>query len=250
MAKRDQDTEARAARLTLPLNSDGFIDLDHMRPGSAARLIELIKTDPAIRQAYNEENGPPVDSDLFQGITEANVHAGLDILSQANALVFRMAASRFIKHPLARTSDGKRMPLALDMDIVNAAFKLTDEQHAELDPRATRIAQKYSGRMPGWMKDNMDLVMLGSMYLKYTATNAQTAIMNQIKRDVAKAQAAAAAAGVRDTNPKPDSDARPQTMSAQPTNGHDRTAPNPASYARDAFSDSVVDPAEPEAPTV
>jgi len=152
------------------------------------------------RRIYDEVGEPiPGDTELdsegldpFGGLTLANVRTGLDILSQANALVVRVAAPRFMRHPFKRDpATGKPLPLVIDPDILQRCFTLTEEQHKELDPRALRLAQKLSGRMPDWLKRNLDVYMLLGMYVKYTGENALTAMQTQVKRDVELARQAA-----------------------------------------------------------
>ena len=237
-----KDQTAAAKRLSIPINDDGFIDMEHMRPSTAQALIDLIKTDPTIRDTYKEVNGPADVADVFGGITEANVAKGLDLVCSVNALVFRVAAKRFVKHPLLKdAASGKPLPLVIDQDVLDRAFALTSEQHAELDPRAARLAEKYSSAMPEWLKKNIDLYMFCSMFLAYTAQNAKAALETQVKRDLGRAQAAFAqqrAAQVK--NPQPDSD-------AQPVNGHDRAA------QRTEQPTQTIEPgwtAPPDAPTV
>src|SRR5271167_2478367 len=149
------DNVGSPGRLSIPLTADGFIDLDHMRPSSAQKLVDLIKTDPTIKEAYAEvtgADGGPDGPALFDGLTQENVSKGLDAIVTVNRLVFRTMAARFIKHPLLKDQHGKPLPLVLEPDILDAAFGLTPKQHGELDPRATRLAQKYSGSMPEWLK--------------------------------------------------------------------------------------------------
>lgn len=197
----------------------------HMRPSTASKLIELLKSDPQMRAAYAEVNGlagGATDDAIaaFGGLTEENVARGLDLVAQANALFFRVGVARFAKHPFIKDDKGRPQPIVIEPDILDAAFRLTPKQHAELDPRATRLAQKYSSELPDWLKRNLDLYMLGSMFLFYTAQNAKTALETQLKRDLARLQHAHARAQANPPhNPKPDTDA------AQPINGHDWTPP-------------------------
>jgi hypothetical protein len=248
MAKRDQETETagRVARLSLPLTDDGQVDWDRVRTSTKEKFLDVLRTDPEVRASYNEVHGIDADApSLGDGLTEENVAAGLDIIANVNALVFRVAAARFVKHPLLRDQHGKPVPLVIDQDVLDAAFGLTPKQHAELDPRAKRLADKYSRDLPEWVKKNMDLYMFVSMFLGYTAQNAKTARQAQIKRDLHRAQTAFHTAKANQPqNPKPDTD-------AQPTNGHERTPP--PSFAGDAMTNSVVDtPDTPasEGPTV
>jgi hypothetical protein len=177
-----------AKRLSIPLTDDGFVDLAHMRASTLEKFDELIKTDPAIRDAFQTAHGAPDGGEpsLAEGLTQANVAAGLDILQSTNALVFRIAAARFISHPVLKDKNGKPVPLVIDPDVLQSAFSLTPKQHAELDPRAHRLALKYAGEMPEWLKKNLDLYMFGAMFLSYTAENAKNALGQQIKRDVSR----------------------------------------------------------------
>lgn len=226
MAKNTTDVGEKVARLSLPLTPDGTaIDWEHIRPSTIEKFTALLQTDPNIRDHFDEMDGKKSGGpDLFGGITSENVAAGLDLLSSVQTLVFRIAAAKWVKHPLLRDTNGKPIPLVLDQDVLDRAFKLTAAQHEELDPRATRLAQKYSGKMPSWLKENLDLYMFAAMFLRYTGENAKNALGAQINRDLGRAREAfATAAATRPKNPQPDSDVRP--VPAQPVNGHDRTPP-------------------------
>jgi hypothetical protein len=240
MAKTTE-TAVPNARLSIPLTADGLIDMEHMRPSTAQKLIDLIKTDPTIRDTYAEINGATDEPDgLFEGLTAENVSKGLDAICTVNAMLFRIGAARFIKHPLLKdATTGKPLPLVLDPDILDKSFGLTDKQHAELDPRAAKVAQKYGNKMPEWLKKHLDLYMLGTMFIAYTGENARTVLTAQIARDVARAREQfLQQAAARPKNPQPDSDVIKQ---AQPLNGRDR-APEP-------FPPTDTT-APPEAPTV
>jgi len=217
VAKQQENAPATAGRLSIPLTESGLLDLDHTRASTLEKLDYILRNDPHIKEALADGTEAP---DLFGGITTENVAAGLDAVNTVNGLVFRVLAAKFIKHPLLRDKDGKPLPLVLDPAILDRAFRLTDEQHAEFDPRATRLAQKYSGNLPEWLKKNLDLYMFAAMFLSYTASNAKAVLEAQIKRDLGLAQDAfsrAKAAAVK--NPQPDSD-------AQPVNGREREAPS------------------------
>lgn len=217
MAKKS-DSDAPAAgrgRISLPLAPDGSgFAWEQMRPSTKRALFDAVMADP--RRIY-EEVGEPIpgdtddptataEPDLFGGLTLENVRAGLDILSQINVLAFKMVAPRIVKHPFKRhPATGKPLPLVIDPDILQSAFALTDKQHAELDPRALKVANKYSHKMPAWMRDNLDLVMLGTMYVRYTGENAVRAIKTQVVRDLA----AAKAEHERRTKPQPDDTDKP-----------------------------------------
>jgi hypothetical protein len=243
MAK--ETTAGVAKRLSIPIDDAGFIDVPHMRASTVEQLIELIKTDPTIRDTYNDANGIKDGAGLAEGLTQENVAAALDLVQSANALIFRVAAAKFIKNPVLRDQNGRPLPLVLDSDLLTRTFSLTPEQHAELDPRATRLAQKYSGKMPAWLKENMDLYMFASMFLMYTGQNAKAAIEMQIKRDVARAREAFAQQHANQPkNPKPDTD----TVRTQPVNGHDRSH-EPLEAGHEPLTETDTAP-PPEAPTV
>ena len=216
-----QNEPTRGSRLSIPLTDNGLIDFDHMRPSSAQKLVDLIKTDPTIRDTYKEVNEPGGgEPALFDGLTTENVAGFLDLVANANGLLLRVMAARFVKHPLLRdATTGKHLPLFIDQDVI-ASMGFTAKQHAELDPRATRLAQKYSSKMPAWLKENLDLYMFGSMFLAYTAQNAKAALETQIKRDVMRVQGAFASAKAAEAKrqPQPDTDVRTNS-DVQPQNG-------------------------------
>jgi hypothetical protein len=216
------DSEAgKASRLSLPLTNDGLIDWEHVRGSTAEKVLYVVQNDPEIAKFAKGEDGADV-ADVFGGLTAENVSKGLDALCTVNAMVFRVGAAKFIKHPLLKTADGKPVPLFFDQDILDKSFGLTEKQHAELDPRATRLAQKYSGKMPAWLKDNLDLYMFASMFLAYTAENARNVMSAQLNRDLHRAQTAFATAKANQSkNPQPDTDAVKTVSNVpQPSNGH------------------------------
>jgi hypothetical protein len=178
-------------KLTLPLVEDGSgIDWERVRPSNKNKFTSLIANDPVARAVLvpvGVDGKPEVDT--FGGITEANVRVALDIVSQAESLVFGIAFAKIKKHPFKKLpSTNTPAPFLIEPDILTAAFTLTEEQHTEIDPRALRIAQKYGKGMPDWLQKNLDVYMLIGMYLKFTAANAANAIKSQILRDVAVAQ--------------------------------------------------------------
>jgi hypothetical protein len=194
------ETAPSRGRISLPLTPDGSgFDFDQMRPSSKQKLYDLVAAD--LRSIYVEAGQPDpaaepdpgaAEPDLFGGLTLENIRTGLDILSQANILAFKLVAPRVIKHPFKRDrTTGKPVPLIIEPDILAACFTLTDKQHAELDPRALKLAQKYSHKMPAWMREHLDAVMLVTMYCRYTGENALHAIQAQVLRDAGRAKAAA-----------------------------------------------------------
>ena len=213
-AEGDATPREQTPRLpSVPLTADGSaIDWQRVRPSSKQKLLEVVARDPVFRPETRSEEVP----DAFGGITEDNVAAGLDLIQTANALVFRIAAAKFVKHPILRDKDNRPLPLILDQDLLDRSFRLTAEQHAELDPRATRLAQKYAQDLPPWLKKNLDLYLLVSMFLSYTARNAKLVLEAQIKRDLARAQQAFAHAKAATVGPKADSDAAPSNGKTQP----------------------------------
>jgi hypothetical protein len=202
MARDTEDTPAgrgRTGRISLPLTEDGSIDFGHMRASAKARLCSLV--DGQIADIYKEA-GQPVPgedagdappADLFGGLTIENIRTGLDIMSQANVLLVKMLGPRILKHPYRRDlKTGRSVPLVFDQDILQRSFTLTEAQHAELDPRALRLAHKYSHKMPDWFKHHLDFYMLLGMYVKYMGENALTAMQSQVLRDVKTDQEVAA----------------------------------------------------------
>jgi hypothetical protein len=246
MPKTSQDADAgKATRLSLPLDSDGFIDLSSMRTSSLEKLDNIIANDPNVRQRLDELSGKtdPDAADVFGGITQENVSKGLDMIQAINAGVLRIAAAKLVKHPLLRDQHGKPVPFVFDQDVLDKTFAFTPEQHKELDPRATRLAEKYSGKMPEWLKQNLDLYLFCSMFLAYTAQNAKAVMELQIKRDVARIRDEyTRSAAAQPKNPQPDSD----VVRTQPVNGHDR------SEARQPMPEPIetATAPPPEAPTV
>jgi hypothetical protein len=227
-----------AKRLSIPLNDDGFIDLASMRASSIQKFDDLIKNDPAIREAFTTSHGGP-EPNLAEGLTQANVATALDILQSTNALVFRIAAARFIKNPVLKDKTGHPLPLVIDPDVLSKTFCFTPEQHAELDPRAHRLAQKYADEMPEWLKKHLDLYMFGGMLLSYTAQNAKLAIELQVKRDVNRVNEMWRQQQVaQPKNPQPDTD-KPKP------NGHDRVAQQNAEILTEPIMDALRQPQPP-----
>lgn len=218
MAQGSKDAGgASSAKLVLPLTESGLVDWDRVRPSAAQKVLELMRDDPTIKAELQgttseDESETP---DTFAGVTQENVGAAIDIIGRVNALVLKVMCGRFMQHPLFKDAKtGKPLPLVLEPQALSA-LQFTKKQHAELDPRATRIAKKYSGNMPEWLKKHLDLYMLGLMFLQYTAENAKTALEIQLRTDVEKLktmQARQAPPG-----PQPTSDGK--------VNGRDHTPP-------------------------
>jgi hypothetical protein len=174
------------SRIVIPLDSDGAIDWDQVRPSNRSQLLETVNNDVTILEhigiahesdgtGEEGEDGAPLPE-----ITNENIKTGLDIITQANALLFRMVAPMILSHPLKSVQAKRKIPLQIDADIALKAFLLTEEQHKELDPRAMRLAKKY---VPAASKKYLDVWMFAAMYMKYTADNAQKAMAAQIQRD-------------------------------------------------------------------
>jgi hypothetical protein len=184
-----EDTSTHANRLVVPLTASDEIDWESVRPSQKEQLLSIVNNDLAILEhiGISHESGHITeDGEVLPEITLENVATGLDILSQANALLFRMLAPMVLpSHPLRSLAAGKKVPFELDKDIVLAAFKFTKAQHEEMDPRALRLAQKY---MPEAAKKNLDIWLLGGMFLKFSADNAGNAIKMQFERDKKRMQ--------------------------------------------------------------
>lgn len=212
-SKNDATETSTARRLSIPLDTDGSIDWSGMRPSTRNRILDELGPDIASKLiAHNGGGDDPGMASSGVSITPANVRTALDLVSSANALLFSTIAPYLLKHPLKRDPQtGKPLPLTIDKDIALNAFKLTDAQHEELDPRAAVIAERYAGRMPDWLKKNFDVYVLGVMFLRFQAENAKNAITGQLTRDVTNFRK-------MQTSPPADSD--------QPVNGKDRTDEN------------------------
>ncbi len=183
--KSNEESEAqKPGRISLPLKEDGTIDFDAIRPATQEKFLGAIINDPFAMEKIGlasapDESGDGVD--MFQGISEENMRAALDVLTKVNGLGFKLLAGRLIKHPFKKDEKGKPAHFQFDADIVDRTFVLTEEQHRELDPRATRLANKYS---PEFLKKNSDVVALVGMYLMYMSQNAQLVLQHQFQRDV------------------------------------------------------------------
>lgn len=201
MAPKKSNTEntmdsSRANRLILPLTADNQIDWETLenRPSMKQQYLDLVNNDvPTLEHigmshdaggSHDEETGEHLPE-----ITSDNVKAVLDILSRTNALAFRMLAPRVLAHPVKSQIEGRRVPLEIDLDVAMSCFMLTKEQHAELDPRALRLAKKY---MPAEAAKHLDIWLLVGMYLKFTADNGINAIKVQVDRDVSRIKTRAA----------------------------------------------------------
>lgn len=217
MKKRDEvDAEAMTGnssrnRLSLPLTDEGVIDWEHVRPSTRQKFADIVSNDPDALEAIGlsaTQDGTEEGADIFEGVTEENVRVGLDIISQANALIFNAFAPKVLKHPFKKIN-GKPAPFMFNPELLKDCFTLTAEQHEELDPRALKLAQKHGNVLPEWFKKHMDVYMLVFMYLRYTAENAKRAITEQLRADIQAAQAQNAKQAAQ----------RPIDSDARPTNG-------------------------------
>jgi hypothetical protein len=230
MAKEEKNAVANAGRISLPLQSDGSINWDGVRDSTRDKFLLLLKNDPVAQEMLSPNvEGEGVDTGL-PDLSEENIRAAIDIVSQANALICKVTIPRFLKHPLLKDKDGKPVPFNIEPDILLRSFKLTDEQHAELDPRALRLAQKHT---PEWLNKNLDLYMLIGMYLKYTAENAQKAMKDQIQRDIMRVQQAQAQAQAT---------RRPIDSDVHPGNGAIHVEPEAKKPVVESFDPGTVPP--------
>jgi hypothetical protein len=191
MPRLSEETKPQQ-RITLPLTLDGTsVDWEHVRPSTAEKFEGLLRTDPNIKRAYQEENQILAPGEIPEelAITEANVGKLLDLVNSANALIFQWVAAKWIKHPLGfRDVNGKPVPFIIEPDILQSSMQLTQEQHKELDSRGVKIAKRFEDRMPEWLKRNFDIYMFASMFISYTAGNMKTAMVSQVQRDLARAR--------------------------------------------------------------
>lgn len=219
MPRLEEQSRPAQQRISLPLTEDGTaVDWEHVRPSTASKFEGLLRTDENIRKAFQEENASEEPIDF--GLSEQNVRKLLDTVTSINASIFQIVAAKWIKHPLPFMKDpntGKPLPFVIEPDLLKM-MKFNDEQHAELDPRATRIAKKYENKMPRWLRENFDLYVFGSMFITYTAENAKAVMVAQVERDLARA---------REAQARMQQHGRPQ-----PVNGADRTPPPPPSEPR------------------
>jgi hypothetical protein len=212
-------------RITLPLSPDGTaVDWEHVRPTVAEKFEGLLRTDPNIKKAYQEENQilPPGELPEELAITEANVAKLLDGITAINASLFQLITAKWIKHPLGwKDVNGKNVPFVIEPDIL-AGMKLTKEQHAELDSRGVKIAKRFEDRMPEWLKRNFDIYMFASMFISYTAENMKACMVGQVTRDLARARQSFVDKKMAETRPG-DSD----RVQVPPTNGMEKSPEQP-----------------------
>jgi hypothetical protein len=208
-------------RITLPLSPDGAsVDWEHVRPTVAEKFEGLLRTDPNIKRAYQEENQIPGEIPEELAITEANVAKLLDGITAINASLFQLITAKWIKHPLGwKDVNGKNVPFVIEPDIL-AGMKLTEKQHAELDPRGVKIAKRFEDVMPDWLKRNFDIYMFASMFISYTAENMKACMVGQVTRDLARARQSFVDKKMAET--------RPGDSDRVPTNGAERK-PEPPS---------------------
>ncbi len=229
MPQSIKDTPGRAQKLSLPLTAEGnSIDWDSVRPSTAQKVLELLKSDRVIKEELAEQQGGSGSSDdpgfdaMLGELTQENAGAFIDLVGKGSALAINVLASRFIKHPFFKDSKtGKPLPLVIEPDLL-AKLKFSEEQHKELDPRVFRIAKKHQDDLPPWVKEHLDLIMLGLMFCSYTTQNLKVVFTEQLKRDYARLNQARATAGMAAANqPKPNSDTPPSPKA----NGVDHNPP-------------------------
>jgi len=180
------DSPPKQGRISLPLNDDGTFDFSSVRPTTQEKFYNAVKSDPEVMQKIGL--GPADDDgvNVFGGISLENMRATLDMLTKVNGIGFKMLAGRFIKHPFKKDAKtGKPLPFTFDPELIDQHFILTEEQHRELDPRATRLANKYS---PEFLKKNSDVIALVGMYLMYMSQNAAAVLQAQATRDLTEFQ--------------------------------------------------------------
>jgi hypothetical protein len=165
-------------RVSFPVKADGSgFDFDSMQERNRQKLVELVTAGQAEIFASGDGGGGAA----FEGITLANVRATIDSINSMTAIGVGYVIPMAVKHPFFVDDSGEKLPLKVDQKLLQDCFKFTDAQHEELDPRAMRLANRYS---PKWLKDNADWVMLLQMYGTYTFQNTMRAIQTQVQRDV------------------------------------------------------------------
>lgn len=211
--KLDEPTEqSRANRLTIPLNSDNSIDWDSVRPNQREQILEMANNDVTILEHIGMSNessgsGEGSESEEEGGITKSNVGAFFDMLCKTNAFAFGMIIPKVAPPNQIRSkAAGRPVPMTIDQDILLHSFMLTEEQHAEIDPRGLRLAKKY---IPAEKSKHLDLWLLIGMFLKFQVDNGQKAMMLQLQRDMKMMQAS--------QSPPLDSDRPPQAPVPPPT---------------------------------
>lgn len=232
------DEKSQSNRLVINLTPDNQIDWSAVRGSTEEQLLHIVNNDVKILEHIgmsheSGENNEGGDSDFEGDITAANVAAFLDGLTKTNAMAVSMLIPKFMSHPFFRTRDGKKVPFQIDRALALQKFSLTEAQHAELDPRAERLAKKY---MPAVAKKHLDVIMLASMYFTYMTQNLQATISAQLQADMKQAVSGPSAAPPQAPI---ESDAR------QPTNGH-AVEPLPD----EEFTESFEPGTEPDQPTV
>lgn len=215
--------------LSLPITDQGTLNWEGIRGSTAQKLLELLQRDDKLASEFDEARGltrgEDNEPDLFGGVTQENIHSMLDWLSKANASLLQLVAAKFMPHPLGlKDESGKQLKLFVEPDVLDV-MQFNEKQHAELDPRALRIAKKYEHKMPSWLRQHFDLYMFGSMFLAYTAENAKAVIGVQVQRDLGRIQANFAKKKAEDLrrNPPSDSDSIPPQA---PPNGADMHPPD------------------------
>jgi len=234
MAKQKVQPEeadsSRAKRLVIQLGPNDAIDWESLRDSQKEQLLSIVNNDVTILEHIGmAHESAEIDAETGEPLAEitlANVATGLDIISQANALLFRMIAPMLLPaNPYRSIAAGKKMPMELDKDIVLATFRFTKAQHEEMDPRALRLAKQY---LPEAAKKNLDLWILSGMFLKFTADNAQNAIRMQLARDQERLKQGVSAAP---SAPLPERDNKVKPVI--PPNGHDTSQAQPGSTVQD-----------------
>lgn len=195
----DTATGNKISRVSFAIKDDGSgFDFDSMRDSNKQKLAELVQKDYA---AILEQGGMSADSGgSFDGISIANVAAAIDSITNLNAIGLEYIAPMFIKNPWRKDENQQPTPIKFAPGLCSLAFKLTAEQHAEIDPRALRLAQRFA---PKWLKDNADWVMLIQMYGTYTFQNAMKAIQWQLQKDREAYEKAMAALPKQNIPPQP-----------------------------------------------
>lgn len=220
MARQNRNDAEGSQRISLPLDAEGGIDWENVRGSARKAFLNAVENDvTTLEHIGMAHTGTAVDpaadgEGLDLEITQQDVHNALDEIFAAESAIFRVFAAKFIKHPLMRDRDGKPVPMIIEPDIADRSFKLTEKDHKALDARVTRQVKRIP--VPEWMKKNLDLWMIGIYLGKATLTNVQTAMKDQIKRDLQRAMEHQAQQAAKH-NPRPDTDARPQQQAPPAT---------------------------------
>lgn len=174
----DPTTRFSGKRISLKVDQNGEIQWSDVSEDTKKRLSDALQK-PGSAEILGLPNPTSTGVDVAE-FSEDNIRAVLNVTTKMSGIGMSI---------LSRALGAKFGMTPVDVDIAINSFKLSDEADAELTPRGTRLANKYSNE---FMKKYADEIAFAGMFVYYMGECSTKAAVAQSNRDYEKKKAAAA----------------------------------------------------------